>query len=52
MATIAKDKDYLDRMQGLATDVPESSPAQLAAYMKSEFAKWSKVVKESGAKID
>jgi tripartite-type tricarboxylate transporter receptor subunit TctC len=52
MARAAKSKDYVDKLTAIATDVPESSPEHLAAFMKSEFAKWAKVVKESGAKID
>ena len=29
-----------------------SSPQELAKFMKSELEKWSKVVKESGMKVD
>jgi tripartite-type tricarboxylate transporter receptor subunit TctC len=52
MAKAAKAQDYIEKLAPLATDVPESSPEQLRSFMKSEFAKWAKVVKESGAKID
>jgi tripartite-type tricarboxylate transporter receptor subunit TctC len=52
MAKIARSKDYIDKLAAIATDVPESSPEHLRAFMKSEFAKWAKVVKESGAKVD
>jgi tripartite-type tricarboxylate transporter receptor subunit TctC len=52
MARAAKSKDYVDKLRAIATDVPESSPQHLTAFMKSEFAKWAKVVKESGAKVD
>ena len=52
MSRMAKSKDYLDKLAAIATDVPDSSPEHLAGFMKSEFAKWAKVVKESGAKID
>jgi tripartite-type tricarboxylate transporter receptor subunit TctC len=52
MARTAKSKDYVDKLTAIATDVPESSPEHLTGFMKSEFAKWAKVVKESGAKID
>jgi tripartite-type tricarboxylate transporter receptor subunit TctC len=52
MARAAKSQDYVDKLAAIATDVPESSPEHLAVFMKSEFAKWAKVVKESGAKID
>ncbi|HET7671379.1 MAG TPA: tripartite tricarboxylate transporter substrate binding protein [Burkholderiales bacterium] len=52
MAKAAKAQDYIEKLAPLATDVPESSPEHLRSFMKSEFAKWAKVVKESGAKID
>ncbi len=52
MARIVKSKDYVDKLAAIATDVPESSPEHLTAFMKSEFAKWTKVIKESGVKID
>ena len=52
MARAAKSKDYVDKLRAIATDVPESSPEHLTAFMKNEFAKWAKVVKESGAKVD
>ncbi len=52
MANAAKSKDYVDKLRAIATDVPESSPEHLSAFMKSEFAKWAKVVKASGAKVD
>lgn len=52
MARAAKSKDYVDKLAAIATDVPESSSEHLTAFMKSEFAKWAKVVKESGAKVD
>ena len=52
MARAARSKDYVDKLASIATDVPESSPEHLAGFMKAEFAKWARVVKESGAKID
>ena len=52
MLRAARSRDYVDKLNAIATDVPESSPEHLTAFMKSEFAKWAKVVKESGAKID
>jgi tripartite-type tricarboxylate transporter receptor subunit TctC len=52
MSKAAKAKDYVDKLTAIATDVPESSPEHLTRFMKSEFAKWARVVKESGAKID
>jgi tripartite-type tricarboxylate transporter receptor subunit TctC len=29
-----------------------NTPAQFTAYIKNEIAKWTKVVKDSGAKVD
>lgn len=52
MGNAAKSKDYVEKLRAIATDVPESSPEHLTAFMKSEFAKWAKVVRESGAKVD
>jgi len=52
MAKTAQSPDYRQKLAELATDVPVSSPEHLRSFMKSEFAKWAKVVKESGAKID
>ena len=33
-------------------DAAATTPAQLTDYLKSETAKWTKVVRESGAKVD
>jgi hypothetical protein len=52
MAKLAKNKDYTERLAQLGSDAPESSPEHLAAFMQSEIAKWGKLVKDTGAKID
>jgi tripartite-type tricarboxylate transporter receptor subunit TctC len=36
--------------QGL--DAAPSSPEDLAAYMKSEYQKWAKVIKAAGVKVE
>jgi tripartite-type tricarboxylate transporter receptor subunit TctC len=41
-----------EALTGEGGDVLGGSPAQFAAFLKSEQAKWSKVVKESGVKLD
>ncbi len=44
--------DLRDRLTGLGCEVVGNKPEELAAFLKAEMAKWSKVVKESGARID
>jgi tripartite-type tricarboxylate transporter receptor subunit TctC len=34
------------------TEILGSTPQEYAAYLKSELARWSKVVAESGAKVE
>jgi tripartite-type tricarboxylate transporter receptor subunit TctC len=40
-----------ERMTGLGFEVAGSTPDQLRAFLESEIRKWSKVVKESGARV-
>jgi len=40
------------RLLDLGLEPSGSTSAELAAYQKSEIAKWSKVVKDSGAKVE
>jgi tripartite-type tricarboxylate transporter receptor subunit TctC len=44
--------DVRERMAALGAEVVGSSPEQFASFQKADAAKWAKVVKESGAKID
>jgi len=41
-----------ERLAGLAFDPIGGSPETFAAYLKTEVAKWSKVIRETGAKIE
>ncbi len=41
-----------DKLIGMGADPVGGRPEDFAAFHKAELAKWSKVVKESGAKID
>ena len=44
--------DVRERLASLGADVVGSTPEQFAAFQKADTAKWAKVVKLSGAKID
>jgi tripartite-type tricarboxylate transporter receptor subunit TctC len=52
VAKIAQTKEFIEAMQkaGLETDL--LGPADFRAFMSNELAKWSKLVKDSGAKLD
>jgi tripartite-type tricarboxylate transporter receptor subunit TctC len=44
--------DVRERMTALGAEIVGNSPEQFAAFQKADTAKWAKVVKTSGAKID
>ena len=52
VAKIAQTKEFVEAMQkaGLETDL--MAPAEFRAFIAAELAKWSKLVKDSGAKLD
>ena len=39
-------------LAGLGADVVASRPAEFAAVLKADIARWARVVKESGAKVE
>ena len=41
-----------ERLVSLGTEPVGNTPEEFSAYLRSEIAKWGKVVKESGAKVD
>ena len=49
---ILKLPDISKKLTEIGLDPQGGTPAQLAAYQKSEIVKWAKVVKDSGATID
>ena len=49
---VLKMSDVQDRLVSLTIEPIGSKPAELEAFLKREIAKWSVVVKESGAKPD
>ena len=48
-----KQPEVVQRLRGAGYDAAaENSPDQFADFIKAELAKWTRVVKESGAKVD
>ena len=41
-----------ERLEALAFEITAAPLAETATYVKSELAKWGKVVRETGAKVD
>ena len=52
MAKLSRNKEYVERLVQIGSDAPESSPEHLASFMQSEIARWGKIVRDTGAKID
>jgi tripartite-type tricarboxylate transporter receptor subunit TctC len=47
------DPAVVKKLQDIGIDpTPNSSPEQLAAFVKAELAKWGPIVKASGAQLD
>jgi hypothetical protein len=44
--------DVKDRYASLGVEALASTPEQFGAYIRAEAAKFSKVIRESGAKVD
>ena len=52
IANSLKASDVRPRLEAQAADPVASPPDRFDAFIKSEIAKWSKVVKENGLKVD
>ena len=52
VAKVLKTPEMKEKMTGLGTDVVANSPEQFAQYLREETAKWSKIVKDAGIKLD
>jgi tripartite-type tricarboxylate transporter receptor subunit TctC len=50
--TVLERPDYSKLLQDSAIDPVGSTPAELGAYIRSEGAKWAKVVRDAGVHID
>ena len=47
-----KDPETMKRLADLGVDIAGTSPAEFAAYIKSEIPKWTAVVKAAGVKLE
>jgi tripartite-type tricarboxylate transporter receptor subunit TctC len=44
--------DVKDRMFALGMEVAGSTPRELAALVRSDIEKWSKVIREAGVRVE
>jgi tripartite-type tricarboxylate transporter receptor subunit TctC len=49
---VMNDQEMKDRLTGLGVEAAPSTPDQLAALIKDDLVRWSKIVKDSGAQLD
>ena len=47
-----KDPEFAARLRGMGLEVYGTTPAQFAQFIRDENAKWAKVIKATGARID
>lgn len=49
---VAQSREFVEQLQPQALEVDLLNPAAFRAFLAAELAKWSKLVKDSGAKLD
>jgi tripartite-type tricarboxylate transporter receptor subunit TctC len=52
IAAVLQRPDVRERLSGLGFEFKPNTPEEFAAFLKSEIAKWGKVVKDAGARVD
>lgn len=52
LTKLLRSPDMRERLTGLGFDVVGNTPDEFAAFMRSEITKWTKVIKDSGAKLE
>ena len=52
IAAILQLPDTKERLAVLGYDPIDNTPAEFAAYIKTEVTKWAKVIKDSGARVN
>ena len=52
LVKMTQSKEMRDRLAGMGIEPLSSSPEQFGDFLRSEVARWAKVIRESGAKAD
>jgi tripartite-type tricarboxylate transporter receptor subunit TctC len=52
IGNVLRTPDMRDRMFGLGAEVVANSPEQFARYLSAETAKWTKIVRDAGIKLE
>ena len=52
MRRVLAQPDMQQRLAAIGVDIRASTPDELATFQRAELAKWAKIVKDSGAKVD
>ena len=52
VSKVLQQADFREKIAGMGADVVGSSPEQFGAFMKSESAKWGKVIREANIKAE
>ena len=52
VARIVNQPDNRERLTGLGVDISAGTPDELGAYLRSEIARYTKVIKETGIKAE
>ena len=52
VARVLRTPEMKEKMIGLGTEVVANTPEQFAQYLREETAKWSKIVKDAGIKLE
>jgi tripartite-type tricarboxylate transporter receptor subunit TctC len=52
VVTMMASQEARDRIGALGAELVTNTPEQFAAYIKTELAKWGRVIKDSGARVD
>ncbi len=52
VARVLRMPEVSERFKGLGIEITGGTPAEFAAFMRAETAKWGRIVRDSGAKVD